>query len=93
MSIRVRVVLLASLREIAGKREIVEEVDPKSTVRHVLERLTQRYGRDFRQIMGTEKSLISLEFLVSINGQVTRDANAKLNNNDVLMLSIPVGGG
>jgi MoaD family protein len=93
MSIRVRVVLLASLREIVGKREIVEEVDSKSTVRHVLERLAQRYGRDFRQIMDTRKSSISLEFLVSINGQVIRDANAKLNNNDVLMLSIPVGGG
>ena len=46
MGIRVRVVLLASLREIVGKREIVEEVDSKSTVRHVLERLAQRYGRD-----------------------------------------------
>ena len=93
MSIRVRVVLLASLREIVGKREIVEEVDSKSTVGNVLEKLAQRYGRDFRQIMDTRKSSISLEFLVSINGQVTRDANAKLNNNDVLMLSIPVGGG
>ena len=93
MSIRVRVVLLASLREIVGKREIVEEVDSKSTVKHVLERLAQRYGRDFQQIMDTRKSSISLGFLVSINGQVTRDANAKLNNNDVLMLSIPVGAG
>ncbi len=93
MSIRVRVVLLASFREIVGKREIVEEVSSKSTVRHVLERLAQRYGRDFRQIIDTRKSSISLEFLVSVNGQIIRDAKAKLNNNDVLMLSIPVGGG
>jgi len=93
MSIRVRVVLLANFREIVGKREIVEEIDSNSTLRRVLDKLARRYGRDFEQIVDTKKGLISLEFLVSINGRIARDANVKLNKNDVLILSIPVGGG
>jgi MoaD family protein len=93
MSIRVRVVLLANFREIVGKREIVEEIDSDSTLRRVLDKLAHRYGRDFEQIVDKKKGLISLEFLVSINGRIARDANVKLNKNDVLILSIPVGGG
>jgi len=93
MSIRVRVVLLANFREIVGKREIVEEIDSNSTLKHILDKLAQRYGGDFEQIIDTKKGLISLEFLVSINGRIARDGNVKLNNNDVLILSIPVGGG
>jgi len=93
MGIRVRVVLLANFREIVGKREIVEEIDSDSTLRRVLDKLAHRYGRDFEQIVDTKKGLISLEFLVSINGRIARDANVKLNKNDVLILSIPVGGG
>ena len=93
MGIRVRVVLLANFREIVGKREIVEEIDSNSTLRHILDKLAQRYGRDFKQIIDTKKGLISLEFLVSINGRIARDGNVKLNKNDVLILSIPVGGG
>jgi len=93
MSICVRVVLLANFREIVGKREIVEEIDSNSTLRHILDKLAQRYGRDFKQIIDAKKGLISLEFLVSINGRIARDGNVKLNNNDVLILSIPVGGG
>jgi len=93
MSIRVRVLLHANLREIVGKREVIEEINSNSTLRDILDKLAQRYGRDFKQIVDPGTGAISLEFLVSINGRIMRDANVKLNNDDVLILSIPIGGG
>ncbi len=93
MSVRVRVLLHANFREIVGKREIIEEIKSNSTLRDILDKLAQRYGRDFKQIVNPGTGAISLEFLVSINGRIMRDANVKLNNDDILILSIPVGGG
>lgn len=93
MSVRVRVLLHANFREIVGKREIIEEINSNSTLRDILDKLAQRYGRDFKQIVDPGTGAVSLEFLVSINGRIMRDANVKLNNDDVLILSIPVGGG
>jgi len=93
MSVRVRVLLHANFREIVGKREIIEEINSNSTLRDILDKLAQRYGRDFKQIVDPGTGAISSEFLVSINGRIMRDANVKLNNDDVLILSIPVGGG
>lgn len=93
MSIRVRVVLVANFREIVGKREIFEEIDSNSTLRHILDELAKKYGKDFKQIVDPKTGSVSSEFLVSINGRIVRDTNVKLNNDDVLLLTIPVGGG
>lgn len=93
MSIRVRLVLCADFREIVGKREIMEEINPNSTLKHILDKLANKYGRDFKQIVDPQTGAISLEFLVSINGRITRDTNVKLNNDDILMITIPAGGG
>ncbi|TET19911.1 MoaD family protein [Candidatus Bathyarchaeota archaeon] len=93
MSVRVKVLLHANFRETVGKREIIEEINSNSTLRDILDKLAQKYGRDFKQIVDPGTGAISLEFLVSINGRIMRDANVKLNNDDVLILSIPVGGG
>jgi len=93
MSVRVRVLLHADFREIVGKREMIEEINSNSTLSDILDKLAQRYGKDFKQIVDPGTEAISLEFLVSINGRIMRDANVKLNNDDVLILSIPVGGG
>jgi len=93
MNTCVKVVLVGNFRKIVGKREIVEETNSNSTLKHVLDKLAQKYGRDFKQIVDPKTGRISLEFLVSINGRVTRDTNIKLNNDDILMITIPAGGG
>lgn len=93
MSTQVRLVLCADFREIVGKREIVEEINPKSTLKSILDKLAKKYRRDFKQIVDPQTGAISLEFLVSINGRIARDTNIKLNNNDILMITIPAGGG
>jgi len=87
------VLLHANLREIVGKREIVEEIDSNSTLKHVLDKLAKKYGGDFKQIVDPKKEVISLEFLVSVNGRIARDTNIRLNNDDILMITIPAGGG
>lgn len=85
--------LHANFREIVGKREIVEEIDSNSTLKHVLDKLAKKYGGDFKQIVDPKKEVISLEFLVSVNGRIARDTNIRLNNDDILMITIPAGGG
>jgi len=90
---RVKVLLHANFREIAGKREIVEEINLNSTLRQILDKLATKYGRDFQQIIDLRTGVISLEFLVSINGRIVRDTNVRLNNDDILMITIPAGGG
>lgn len=93
MSAHVKVVLLANFKKIVGKRETIEEIDSNSTLKHILDKFAKKYGGDFKQIVDQNTGNISLEFLVSINGRIIRNANVKLNNNDILMLTIPVGGG
>ncbi|MGQ9506443.1 MAG: MoaD/ThiS family protein [Candidatus Bathycorpusculaceae bacterium] len=85
--------LLANFREIVGKREIVEEMGLNATLRHVLDILAEKYDKNFKQIVDPATGIVSSEFLVSINGKIVRDTNVKLNNDDVLMLTIPAGGG
>jgi len=93
MGIQVRVVFLANFREIVGKREIVEELTPNSTLKYILDKLAMEYGKDFNLIVDSKTGVVSSEFIVSINGRITRDINAKLNNDDVIILTIPAGGG
>jgi MoaD family protein len=93
MSIRVRVVLCADFREIVGKREIFEEVNSNSTLRHILDKLAEKYGKDFKQIINPRTGVVSVGFLVSVNGRNVRDVNVTLNNDDVVIITIPVGGG
>ena len=93
MNIRVTVVLCADFREIVGKREIFEEINSNSTLRHVLDKLAEKHGRDFKQLVDPRTGVVSLEFLVSVNGRIVRDANVRLNNDDILMITIPAGGG
>ena len=93
MRIRVRVLLHADFRKIVGKREIVEEIDSHPTLKQFLDKLANKYGRDFKQIINPKTGVVSSEFLVSINGRIARDTNVKLKNDDILMITILTGGG
>ena len=73
--------------------EIVEELTPNSTLKYILDKLAMEYGKDFNLIVDSKTGVVSSEFIVSINGRITRDINAKLNNDDVIILTIPAGGG
>lgn len=89
----VKVLLHATFREIAGRREIVEEVNSNSTLGDILERLAKKYGRDFNEIVDSKTDQISSEALVTVNGKNIRKTDIKLVDKDVVMITVPVGGG
>jgi len=89
----VRVSLHGTFREIAGVREIIEEITFGSTVRDVLSKLAKKYGKDFNNIINPETGQIDLETLVMVNGKSIRRADLKLRDNDVVMITVPFGGG
>lgn len=89
----VKVLLHATFREIAGQREIVEEVNSSSTLGDVLEKLAKKYGRDFHEIVDSKTDQISSEVLVTVNGKSVRKTDVKLEDKDVVIITVPVGGG
>ncbi|KPV64997.1 MAG: ThiS family protein [Candidatus Bathyarchaeota archaeon BA1] len=93
MTAYVKVLLHAAFREIAGEREILEEVGSGSTLKDILGRLGKRYGKDFNEIIDSETGEISSEVLVMVNGKSVRRTDIELRDKDTLMITVPVGGG
>ena len=93
MANHVRVLLHGPFREIAGVRETIEEIAFESAIRDVLSKLAERYGKDFNNIINPETGQIDLETLVMVNGKSIRRTDLKLRDNDVVMITVPFGGG
>lgn len=89
----IRVLLAATFREIAGQREILKEVGSGITLGEVLTTLVERYARDFNAIIDSKTGQIGLETWVMVNGKSVRRTNIELRENDVVVITIPVGGG
>ena len=64
-----------------------------STLRDILDALAKKYGKDFDSIIDPKTGQISLDTLIMINGKSVREPDVKLKDNDVVMITIPVGGG
>jgi len=80
-------------KEIAGQREILHEVDRDSTLRDMLNALSKKYGKEFKSIIDPKTGQISLDTLVMVNGKSIRKPDVKLEDKDVIMITVPVGGG
>ena len=93
MTVRVRVLLHAMFKDIAGKREITQEVDSNLTLGDVLKKLAKKYGKDFNEIIDPRTGQISTDTLVMLNGKSVRQTDIKLNDKDVIMITVPIGGG
>jgi MoaD family protein len=89
----VKILLHAEFREIAGKREVEEEVNSNHTLADILSKLAKQYGKDFNNILDHKTGQINADTLVMINGQSVRKIDIKLKDNDVIMITVPVGGG
>ena len=89
----IRVLLAATFREIAGQREILKEVGSGITLGEVLTTLVERYARDFNAIIDSKTGQIGLETWVMVNGKSVRRTNIELRENDVIVITIPAGGG
>ncbi|MHA2249232.1 MAG: MoaD/ThiS family protein [Candidatus Kariarchaeaceae archaeon] len=93
MSGEFKILFQATFREIAGRKEIIESLEGDTTVGSVVEKLANSYGKDFNIIIDPKTGSISTDILVMLNGRGVRSKDTKLNVNDVLMFTIPIGGG
>ena len=93
MVAHVTVLLQAMFKEIAGKREITQDLSPNTTLRLVLDQLALKYGKDFKQILDPKTGQIGTDTLVMLNGQGVKKTDVQLKNRDIIMVSVPIGGG
>ena len=93
MTAHVTVLLHAMFKEIAGKREITHDLNPNTTLQTVLDELAGKYGKDFKQIVDPKTGQIGVDTLVMLNGQSLRKTDVQLKDGDVIMISVPIGGG
>ena len=89
----VKILLQATFREIAGKKEIAQEIDSNYTLADILSKLAKQYGKDFNKIVDHKTGQINTDTLVMINGKSVRKTDIKLKDNDVIMITVPIGGG
>lgn len=80
-------------KEIAGQREILQEVNANSTLRDMLDVLAKKYRKEFNSIINPKTGQVSLDTLVMVNGRSIRKPDVQLEDNDVVMITVPVGGG
>jgi len=93
MTVQVRVLFHAMFKEITGTREITEELNTDSTLGEVLDKLAKKYGKDFKTIVDSKTGQVGGDTLVMLNGQSVRKVDIQLKDRDVIMISVPVGGG
>ena len=80
-------------KEAAGQREILQEIDADSTLRDMLNALARKYGKEFNSIIDPETGRVNLDTLVMINGKSVRKPDFQLEEDDVVMITVPIGGG
>lgn len=93
MTAHVKVLLHAMFKEIVGKREILLEVNPNFTLGDMLNNLARKYGKDFNTIIDPKTGQVSIDTLVMVNGKSVRKPDVQLKDKDVVMITVPVGGG
>lgn len=90
---RVTVLLSAMFKEAAGKREVIKELHDGSSLKVLLDKLAHEYGRDFNQITDPSTGQVTTDALVMLNGQSMRKTDVQIKDGDVVMISVPIGGG
>ena len=80
---KVKVLLFASLKDIAGRRSIELELDQGSTLQQVKEKLTSLYP-EIERMQNSVRIAINQEFA---------DEDSSLNNEDEIAFLPPMSGG
>ncbi len=97
LDIQVTIRLFTTLRELAGKREETLDVkDQSATVKVALEKLIERYGREFREYLYGEGDEIQSYLQLLVNGKsinLMEQMDTLLKEGDQLAIIPPVGGG
>ena len=93
MVAQVKIIFHAMFKEITGTREINRELIGNTSLGEVLDNLTEEYGKDFNALVDPKTGQVSVDMLVMVNGQSIRKLDTQLKDQDVIMISVPVGGG
>ena len=93
---KVEVKFFTSLREITGKKVDEIQLQNTITVDELLTLLSKKYGKNFREYIYNKKGEVQgfLSFLVNgKNINIMQGFDTKLQENDVVAILPPVGGG
>lgn len=93
MTGELKILFHATFREVTGKREIEEKLEKITTVHDILDKMAKNYGKDFNSIIDPKTNKISNEVLVMLNGRSIRTTDLILKDQDVLIITLPLGGG
>jgi len=92
---RVKVKFFALLREVAGTKEVEEDVEEGTTVRGLLERLSSKLPSKFKELV-FEGQEVSKNVIILVNRRGIRELEGletKLKEGDEVALLPPVSGG
>ncbi len=87
---------LSVIREVTGTREEVIEIDDGSTVEHVLQRLSKKYGKSFQRMIRSGRDIRGLQIVYFVDGKnidTLRGFNTSVHDKSELVLIPPVAGG
>ncbi|WP_455368600.1 MoaD/ThiS family protein [[Eubacterium] cellulosolvens] len=94
---KVKTRYFAAVREITGKQEETFDVPDKTTIKHFLIMLSDKYGqslRDYIFVSGTEESVSNLNFLLDGNNvSLMSGMKTELYEGCTFAIIPPVGGG
>lgn len=93
---KVEVKFFTSLREITGKKVDEIQLQNTITVDELLTLLSEKYGKNFREYIYNKKGDVQgfLSFLVNgKNINILQGFDTELQENDVVAILPPVGGG
>lgn len=80
-------------KEAVGKKEILQDIHPETTLGDILNVLANRYDKDFKETIDENTGQVDVNTLVMLNGRNIRDTSVKLKDKDLVIITIPAGGG
>lgn len=92
---KIKVKFFALIREVAGLKELEEEVGENTTVRELLEKLCEKMPEKFRSFI-FEGQEVSKNLIILVNRRGIRELDGletKLRDGDEVALLPPVSGG
>ena len=90
---KVKILFQGTFREITKEREISVEINENCTLAFILDIMAEKYGKDFKNITDPKTDKISNDILVMLNGRGIRTTDSIIEDNDILMFTVPIGGG
>ena len=93
MTSRIKIQFFAMFREAVGRKEIMQDIYPETTLGDILNVLANKYDKDFKETVDGNTGQVGVNTLVMLNGRSIRDTNVKLKDKDLVIITIPAGGG